>query len=676
MRPAAFLITAASLALLAAPLTAQDPALVEALAPLLMAEDRRQLDLTAMSRAIGNPDGLVRRTAVVAVGRIGDRRGAPLLVEALGDRDPAVVADAFFAIGLLADSANVPAIIARLRQPDTIDEAAAGEAAAALARSGGSVAIAALAEIIGGRTSITAARRDLLLPVALLESWRLAAQAPVAAILPYLTNPDDDLRWRATYTLARLRAPVAGNQLLRAARDKMPLVREAAIRPLTRAYADSAGLPPATVLAEVRRALQDASPGVKINALQALGAWRDSAEVAGVVRMLTDADFNVRVQAATALGELRGAPAMIALDALFDRKDASWAMRRVALTALARSDTARFAKRAAAWQTSADVRERIASYEAWGSISGTSSTVFQAGLQDADARVHAVALSAWRSARARNDSTVLAAARERLRHPAPEVRATAAGILGANARAEDLDPLLAAWRLGNADVERDAQQAVLATLAGLARRVPDILQQLGDPSRRDFFTPPADLLLRRDAARSWPALSERWGPALPVVTGRSLEDYRGIVRTLVLAKENPHVTVELDGRGTIDLELLGREAPLTVANFLRLIDRHWFDGNRWHRVVPNFVVQDGDRSGTGSGGPGWTIRDEINRRRYDVPMAGMALSGPDTGGSQWFINVSPQPHLDGRYTIFGRVAGSYAALHRITQGDLIRSIHR
>jgi cyclophilin family peptidyl-prolyl cis-trans isomerase len=106
------------------------------------------------------------------------------------------------------------------------------------------------------------------------------------------------------------------------------------------------------------------------------------------------------------------------------------------------------------------------------------------------------------------------------------------------------------------------------------------------------------------------------------------------------------------------------------------VDRRWFDGNRWHRVVPNFVIQDGDRSGTGSGGPGWAIRDEFNRRRYDVPMAGMALSGPETGGSQWFINVSPQPHLDGRYTIFGKVAGSYAALLRVTQGDVIRSIHR
>jgi cyclophilin family peptidyl-prolyl cis-trans isomerase len=144
----------------------------------------------------------------------------------------------------------------------------------------------------------------------------------------------------------------------------------------------------------------------------------------------------------------------------------------------------------------------------------------------------------------------------------------------------------------------------------------------------------------------------------------------------MFAQETPSVTIDVEGRGAFTIELLGRDAPLTVANFLRLADQRYFDGNRWHRVVPNFVVQDGDRTGTGSGGPGWSIRDEINRQRYDVPMLGMALSGPDTGGSQWFINLSPQPHLDGTYTIFGRVTGSYNNLRRIVQGDQIRSIRR
>lgn len=660
----------------ASPAAAQDPALVEALAPILMTEDRRVLDLAVLARGIGHPDPLVRRTTVTAVGRIGDRRGAPLLIEALVDRDQGVVADAFFALGLLGDSANAPAILTRLRSPDTLAAAALSEAAAALARIGGQVAVAELGDIVSGRSGVTAARREQLLPTAVLEVWRLGAKAPVNGLTQYLTSADEDLRWRATYALARVRAPVAGQGLMQASRDASPLIRETAVRALSRSFADSAGLPAAAVLGELRRALDDRAPGVKVHALQALATWRDSTMVDGVVRLLSDPDLNVRLQAATALGEIRGSAAVLALDGLFERREATWPMRRTALTALARHDTARFAKRAAVWAASADVRERMAAIEGWGAIPGAAEQHFRTAMQDADARVHAAGLAAWRGARTRSDSTVLAAARERLRHPAPEVRATAAGVLGANAQLDDVDALLAAWRLGATDVERDAHSAVLATLSGLARRVPTLMQMLAEPARRDFLTPPADPLLRGAAVRTWPALAERWGPVAPIATGRSLEDYRSIVRTLVLARENPKVVVELENRGTVEIELLGRDAPLTVANFLRLVDRRWFDGNRWHRVVPNFVVQDGDRSGTGSGGPGWSIRDEFNRRRYDVPMVGMALSGPDTGGSQWFITLSPQPHLDARYTIFGKVVGSYNGLQRITQGDLIRSIHR
>jgi cyclophilin family peptidyl-prolyl cis-trans isomerase len=93
-----------------------------------------------------------------------------------------------------------------------------------------------------------------------------------------------------------------------------------------------------------------------------------------------------------------------------------------------------------------------------------------------------------------------------------------------------------------------------------------------------------------------------------------------------------------------------------------------------HRVVPNFVIQDGDPTGTGSGGPGWTIRCEYNRLRYEPGMVGMALSGKDTGGSQWFITHSPQPHLNGRYTIFARVARGMDVVHRIEQGDRVLKV--
>ncbi len=112
-------------------------------------------------------------------------------------------------------------------------------------------------------------------------------------------------------------------------------------------------------------------------------------------------------------------------------------------------------------------------------------------------------------------------------------------------------------------------------------------------------------------------------------------------------------------------------------NFMTLARRGYFDGLTFHRVVPGFVIQDGDPRGDGEGGPGWVIRDEINRRRYATSgMLGMALSGPDTGGSQWFLTHGPSPHLDGIYTIFGRVVGNRGPLARITQGDVIRAIRR
>ena len=90
--------------------------------------------------------------------------------------------------------------------------------------------------------------------------------------------------------------------------------------------------------------------------------------------------------------------------------------------------------------------------------------------------------------------------------------------------------------------------------------------------------------------------------------------------------------------------------------------------------MPDFVIQDGDPTGTGSGGPGHTIRCEYNRLRYETGMVGMALSGKDTGGSQWFVTLSPQPHLDGRYTIFARVVRGLAAARAVTQGTKITKV--
>jgi cyclophilin family peptidyl-prolyl cis-trans isomerase len=127
-------------------------------------------------------------------------------------------------------------------------------------------------------------------------------------------------------------------------------------------------------------------------------------------------------------------------------------------------------------------------------------------------------------------------------------------------------------------------------------------------------------------------------------------------------------------KGTVELELVIIDAPLTVANFMSLARRGFFNGIPIHRVVPDFVVQDGDPRGDGEGGPGYTIRDEINQRPYLRGTVGMALDWQDTGGSQFFITHSPQPHLDGRYTVFGQVVNGMDVVDRLVPGDAIRAV--
>jgi cyclophilin family peptidyl-prolyl cis-trans isomerase len=127
-------------------------------------------------------------------------------------------------------------------------------------------------------------------------------------------------------------------------------------------------------------------------------------------------------------------------------------------------------------------------------------------------------------------------------------------------------------------------------------------------------------------------------------------------------------------RGSFTIELLPEDAPLTVDNFVQLAKRNYFNGLTVHRVVPNFVIQDGDPRGDGNGGPGYQIRCEINQVPYERGAVGMALSGKDTGGSQWFVTHAPQPHLDGGYTVFGNVVSGMETVDNIARGDVIRKI--
>ena len=243
------------------------------------------------------------------------------------------------------------------------------------------------------------------------------------------------------------------------------------------------------------------------------------------------------------------------------------------------------------------------------------------------------------------------------------VRSASLDALVRGATADDLAAALPSRAIAAGDRDSDARLAFwrLADSA-LARQkgsLPDSIQRaLAQLSR------PSDPLERLVAA-GIPRFAA-WRDSAG--TARPLAWYEDRAREAL----GPAPTLLIETRhGTMTLRLFASDAPLTTYNITSLARQGYFDGQHFHRVVPNFVVQGGDPRGDGNGGPGYAIRDELNRRHYGRGTLGMALAGPNTGGSQFFVTHSPQPHLDGGYTVFGKLVGGADVLDRIVQGDRI-----
>ncbi len=659
----------------AAPLAAQDEAAISTLAEVLAAEDARDARAEVLGRAVNDPDPLVRRVAAQAIGRIADPSNTALLLPLLEDPDTAVQTTAVFALGLFRDSANVARLLDRLTGDRPVAKETAQEAVAALARMGGSQAAEWMGRLLRGIGVPLTPDTLALLREAAGQAWRLRRDAPAGALVPLLDHDDLGVREGAWYSLGQLRHPALAGRVASGLDDREPTTRQLAARALTPALVEAAGLPGEAAALVLRRALDDQSPGVRVNAIRSLGALRDTAAAARVAARLQDQDPNVRVQAAMTLGELRVPTSVPALQAALEPRE-RWALQREALVALARVDSAAFVGAVGPWLSSPDWRQRRVAAQAWAAAGRGAPPLF-ALAGDADPRVRAAALQGLVPPGTKPAAEAAEAARRALFHADCTVRAAAAGILGVAAAPADAQLLVGALRAAERDSSADAALAALGALRAIA-------DSGGGEAVADAITaavPRAESYLwRMWAEEHWPRVAEAWGASRPIETGRTLEDYRTVVREYLTgpgAVTPPRVLIETSERGTLEVELFASEAPLTVANFLRLVDQRYFDGGTWHRVVPNFVVQDGDPRGDGEGGPGWAIRDEINRRRYATSgMLGMALSGPDTGGSQWFLTHGASPHLDGIYTIFGRVVGNRSPLARITQGDVIRAIRR
>jgi cyclophilin family peptidyl-prolyl cis-trans isomerase len=222
-------------------------------------------------------------------------------------------------------------------------------------------------------------------------------------------------------------------------------------------------------------------------------------------------------------------------------------------------------------------------------------------------------------------------------------------------------PLRTAYNLSISDREPDARTAILSALEayGPEAVTPVAREALFDPSRP--VRKLAQDILRR--------AGDPTARAAEMGSGRLLNEYTELIRP----QFTPHAFIRT-AKGAIEVELFVVDAPLTVDNFIHLVRDGFYNGLTFHRIIPNAMIETGDPRGDGKGGPGYTIRSEVNRRPFIRGTLGMAQSGKDTAGSRFFITLLPQPQLEGVYTAFGQVVTGMDVIDQLAPDDIIREI--
>jgi cyclophilin family peptidyl-prolyl cis-trans isomerase/HEAT repeat protein len=652
-------------------------------ARLLAMTDTRQLDIPLVERALSSSWQPLRAAATLSIGQVGPEVGKPgstRLRSLLKDADVTVGANAAYALGLLRDSTAISDLSAALGANHEV----AREAAWAF----GEIGAPARAAIVAGLKS----RSDDATAIQLLLAAAKLRPVPIADLEPYLRDPRTPVVWAAAYAIARTRAPAGVRDLIDL--DASPLLNAKPEKPVgsvdaSAPYSDPDGAAQRT-RAEVARGLAksaagdslgvkafgvlarlvgDADAHVRINAVRSIGTYGPPAKAA-LVYAAHDQDPNVRIAAAQSFGTVLGKDAT-EFPALW-AADTSVAYRSSLLASATRAGLR--PAELTSWASATDWRLRAAVASAAGdSLDRAFAFSRTAPLtQDRDARVREAAYAALApSAGLPIEDTVHALLLNGLRDPDFYVRATVIGAMADRPSAADLSAVLTSYNLASRDSANDARLAAIQYVGALWKKDSAALNATWRQHLAQ--TPvPADPL-ERAAGKDFPVWS-KWA-GVPVAP-KPIAWYEGVVRSIVMpvhSGKTVNATINTV-RGPIRLELFGNDAPITVSNFLSLARSGYYRNTRFHRVVPNFVAQDGDPRDDGNGGPGYSIRDEMNRHRYERGAVGMALSGPDTGGSQYFITHSPQPHLDGHYTVFGRVIRGFDVLDKLVQGDLITKV--
>jgi cyclophilin family peptidyl-prolyl cis-trans isomerase len=644
------------------------PPRARTLARVLALEDSRDGGPELQQVLLTGDRGLKRRAALAAA-RIGDPALLPALLTLLQDPEPEVRQMAAFALGFLGDRRAVEPLLARLDDGERVVRARAVEALGRLEdpRIGPEIARRVLASMPKGAPRLTVRGDDPASPsdpwmelrLGLMALWRQKDPTHARSVL---LREDGTTRfdwWLATYVASRLEDPRLAPVLRAAATSSDPYSRALAARGLG-ALKDGAQLD------VLEKLVKDRDEMVVIAALRALGAMGDGRATGLVAPRLTSDRPLVVGEALQSLARLPPDRALRELIVGHAGHPSAF-IRAAALTALVHTVPDEIALVLSGMDPDPEASVRAALATALGTA-GRDDLVqgmLLGMLKDEAPSVLAAVLEAITRARGKDAIPTL---QRHLAHPDPVVRATALGSLTELAAPGLPELALAAWDGGRApdDVRVSAVDALAKVDDGAARAA---LRRVAgeDPWR----------VVRAKAAAALGKAGEKAPEPGREATGKPPEDYRQ-----AMAPYAPQAEVTLftpraflhTARGVVEIHLDVIEAPLTVASFLDLARRGFYDGTVFHRVVPAFVAQGGDPQGTGHGGPGYALRTETAQRSFGRGVVGMASSGRDTEGSQFFLTLQPAPHLDGNYTVFGRVAAGMEVADALLPGDVIEKV--
>ena len=696
--------------------TARQTRLQAAIAPdtllnIIRHEDERRWD-DQLKALLTDANPKVRARAALAAGRIGDEKAVPALADTLlTDRDNAVREMAAFGLGEIESPGGAYALVTVIKNTDHPARARAIEALGKVAAAMNAAKPAAdapdderldqckTAILDGLRYELQRkpVRDRLTVLLGLTAVLRIRPDGAGSLVTKFLDDMDTAVIATALNTMARLRLQDGNERVRQLLNHNDPLVRANAARVVGAAEHKEA------FDALLAKGLNDPDLRVRVSAIRSLGTLKDARATTPLLnrgKVLSTAARSTKLERPSELDEileivtvlgnlLKNSKSDDAMNWLRDVRAMADAKAPEVEIAMARvnpefyvTEEAKFGVggRASVAQGLREIatikKTQPEVSKAAGFVPSLLHDILTCSLQtegvsrrtksktDRKCLLAPVTISPFLQAYAAYQpadlTTVLF---ERLKDPDVVVRSTAAELLGEQGPGEaNTRALIGA--LPRALKDKDSDDAALAILGALAK-------QKSAPANEAIRTAldSSNHLIRRRAVALLKTngvgdFTDRIGT---VQTRNTTVDYRR-----AMARIGRQITATVvTSRGSFTIQFLPEEAPLTVDNFAQLAKRGYFNGQSIPRVVPNFVVQAGDPRGDQNGGPGYEIRCEINQELFERAVVGMALSGKDTGGSQWFVTHSPQPHLDGGYTVFGRVIRGMNVVDTIVRGDVI-----